>query len=237
MKHFERYHKPKFSAKEYLLPLMLEYVVLLVCIRLHRLLIYRGPLLGEAILVGDELSAPTVGRLVFCILSFAAAVCLTALASRKAKLGEVTVPFVCGSFAGTFFWQSLGEDAWNFAIDGVNFVQLESVSVFPLVIVTILFLIYAARNHALDWGIWCTLSAFLVNWWGHYVTLGSYPFVSGWFEEGLWVRNVSVLSGVPLLLVSLYLSLCSAKDTKGRIFSAILTYAATGILAFGMIEG
>lgn len=237
MKHFELYHKPRFSAREYLLPLILEYVVLLSCIRLHRIFIYRGALLGEQVMVGDEMASPTTGRLAFCILSFVAAVVLSVLASRKAKAGDVYVPFLFGSFAGTFFWQSLGEDAWNFAVDGVHFMQFESVSVFPLVPVTILFLIYAVRNEILDWGIWCVLFSFLTNWWGHYVMLGTYPFVSAFFEEAAWNRGIATVSGILLLLAGVYLSLCSAKDCKGRVFSAILTYAATGILAFGMMEG
>lgn len=237
MKHFELYHKPRFSAKEYLLPLILEYVVLLSCIRLHRLFIYRGALLNEPVLVGDEMTSPTVGRLVFCLLSFLAAVVLSVLASRKAKAGDVYVPFLFGSFAGTFLWQSLGEDAWNFSVDGVHFIQFESISVFPLVQVVILLLIYAARNDVLDWGIWCTVFSFLTNWWGHYVMLGFYPFVSAFFEEAAWNRGISSVVGILLLAVSLYLCLCSAKDCKGRIFSAMVTYAATGILAFGLMEG
>lgn len=237
MNHFELYHKPRFSAKEYLVPLLLEYVVLLSCIRLHRLFIYRGPLLSDPVMVGDELSAPTAGRLAFCILSFVAAVVLAVLASRKAKAGDSYVPFLFGSFAGTFLWQSLGEDAWNFAVDGVHFIQFESVSVFPLVPVVILVLLYAARNDSLDWGIWCTVFSFLTNWWGHYVMLGTYPFVSALFEASAWNRGISFVTSGLLLLTGIYLSLCAAKDCKGRIFAAIVTYAATGILAFGLMEG
>ena len=237
MKHFERYHKPQFSAREYLLPFLLQYVVLLCCIRLHRLFIYRGPLLGEAVLVGDEMSSPTAGRLAFCILSFILGTALAVLASRRAKRGDDLAPYLMGSFAGTFFWQSLGEDAWNFAIGGVNFVQLESVSVFPLFLVTVLFLIYAVRNHVLDWGIWCVVLSFLANWWGHYVMLGTYPFVAAYFEEAVWNKGISTVVGVLLLAAGVYLGLCSAKDKKGRIFAAMVTYIATGVIAFGMMEG
>ena len=67
--------------------------------------------------------------------------------------------------------------------------------------------------------------------------LGLYPFVSAFFEESAWNRGISSVVGIPLLLVGLYLCLCSAKDCKGKIFSAIVTFAATGVLAFGMIEG
>lgn len=235
MKHFELYHKPEFSARQYLIPLVLEYVVLLSCISFHRIFIHLGPMLGESVLVGDELSSPTAGRLAFCILAFLAAIVLSVLASRKARADNVYVPFLFGSFAGTFLWQSLGEDAWNFAVGGVNFVQLESVSVLPLVLAVIPLLIYAARNESLDWGIWCVLFSFLTNWWGHYITLGTYPLVSASFEETVWMHLVSAVVGVLLLLAGLYLGLCSAKDIKGRIFGAAVTYVATGVLAFGLM--
>lgn len=236
MKHFELYHKPHFSAKEYLLPFLLQYVVLLVCIRLHRLFIYRGPLVGEAVMVGDEMSSPTAGRLAFCILSFILGTVLTILASRKSKQGSDYLPYLLGSFAGTFFWQSIGEDAWNFAIGGVNFIQFESVSVFPIFLVTVLFLVYAVRNEVLDWGIWCTLFAFLANWWGHYVMLGTYPFVTAYFEEAVWNRGISSVTGILLLLAGIYLGVFSAKDRKGRLFAAMVTYIATGVIAFGLME-
>ena len=102
MKHFELYHKPRFSAREYLIPLVLEYVVLLSCICFHRLFIHRGVLLGEPVIVGDDMTSPTVGRLAFCILAFLAAAVLSVLASRKAKAGDIYIPFLYGTFAGTF---------------------------------------------------------------------------------------------------------------------------------------
>lgn len=237
MKHFELYHKPQFSVREYLIPLVLEYVVLLSCISFHRIFIHMGGLVSEPVMVGDEMTDPTAGRLVFCIIAFVVAAVLGVISSREAKKGNVYIPFLYGSFAGTFLWQSLGEDAWNFAVDGVNFAQLESVSVFPLVPAAILFLVYAAKNDILDWGIWCAVFSFLTNWWGHYVMLGTYPFVSAFFEEAAWNHGVSAVVGVVLLVAGLYLGLCSAKDCKGKIFSAIMTFAATGVLAFGMIEG
>lgn len=39
MNHFETYHKPQFSVKEYLLPFLAQYLILMVCIMLHRLFI------------------------------------------------------------------------------------------------------------------------------------------------------------------------------------------------------
>ena len=88
MNHFEKYHKPQFSAKEYFLPFLSQYLILTVCILLHRLFINRGELIGLAVMVGDEMSSPTAGRFAFCILAFVAAVVLAAVASSKAKAGK-----------------------------------------------------------------------------------------------------------------------------------------------------
>ena len=63
MNHFEKYHKPQFSAKEYFLPFLSQYLILTVCILLHRLFINRGELIGLAVMVGDEMSSPTAGVL------------------------------------------------------------------------------------------------------------------------------------------------------------------------------
>lgn len=237
MNHFETYHKPQFSVKEYLLPFLAQYLILMVCIMLHRLFIGHGPLLGPEVLVGDEMSSPTAGRLVFCILAFVLAVVLTGIASKKAKAGAEYIPFFLGLFAGTFLWQSIGEDLWNFSVNGVNFVQLGSVSVFPIFVITVLFVIYAVRNETLDWGVWCALFGFLCNWLGHYVMLGTYPFVAAYFEESAWNQGIAYVSGAVLAVFGIYLGVCSAKDRKGRLFASIVTYIATGVIAFGMMEG
>ena len=237
MNHFEKYHKPQFSAKEYFLPFLSQYLILAVCILLHRLFINRGEFIGPAVMVGDEMSSPTAGRFAFCILAFVAAVALAAVASGKAKAGKEYAPFFMGLFAGTFLWQSIGEDLWNFSVNGVNFVQLESVSVFPIFVITLLFVIYAAKNHVLDFGMWCALLGFLCNWAGHYVMLGTYPFVAAYFEEAVWNRGIAYISGAVLGVIGIYLGVCAAKDRKGRLFAAIITYIATGIIAFGMMVG
>ncbi len=237
MNHFEKYHKPQFSVKEYFLPFLSQYLILAVCILLHRLFINRGGLICPEVLVGDEMSSPTAGRLVFCVIAFVAAVVLAAAASRKAKEGKEYAPFFMGLFAGTFLWQSIGEDLWNFSVNGVNFVQLESVSVFPIFVITLLFVCYAVKNHVLDFGMWCALLGFLCNWAGHYVMLGTYPFVAAYFEEAAWNQGIAYSSGAILGVVGIYLGVCAAKDRKGRLFAAIVTYIATGIIAFGMMEG
>ena len=237
MKHFEKYHKPQFSVKEYLFPLLAQYVILLVCINLHRLFVSKGAYVCAKAMVGDEMSSPTAGRLIFCCLTFAGAVLLTISASRIAKKGQEYLPFFLGLLAGTFLWQSIGEDLWNFSVNGMNFVQFENISTLPVFILTILFMIYAAKNHALDWGVWCSLLGFMCNWLGHYVMTATYPFVAAHFEESAWNRGIACVCGSALILLGIYLGVFSAKDRKGRLLASIVTYIATGIIAFGIIDG
>lgn len=237
LKHFTKYHQPEFSIKDFLLPFCAQYLILLACMMLHRLVVDKGSLLCASAMVGDEMSSPTVGRLIYCLIAFLAAVGLTALASRKAKEGKEYLPFFLGLTAGTFFWQSLGEDSWHFSINDTNFIQFESISVFPVFVLTCLFVVYAVRNSVLNWGVWCALLGFLCNWWGHYIMLGTYPFVAAYFEESVWNKGVAQIAGGILLAIGIYLELFSAKDRKGRLLASILTYISTGIIIFGTMEG
>ena len=234
--HFTIYHKPEFSAKDYLLPFFAQYLILLVCMMLHRLVVGKGGFLCPAVMVGDEMSSPTIGRLFYCLAAFLAAVLLSALASHESKSGKEYAPFFLGLTAGTFFWQSLGEDIWHFSINGVNFIQFESISVLPIFVLTCLFVGYAIHNSVLNWGLWCSLLGFLCNWWGHYVMLGTYPFVAAYFEESVWNKGVAQILGGILLIIGIYLGLFSAKDRKGRLLASILTYISTGIIIFGTME-
>ena len=67
--------------------------------------------------------------------------------------------------------------------------------------------------------------------------LGTYPFATAYFEEAVWNRGIAYVSGGILALAGIYLGVCSAKDRKGRLFASIVTYIATGIIAFGIMEG
>ena len=67
--------------------------------------------------------------------------------------------------------------------------------------------------------------------------LGTYPFVAAYFEESAWNQGIAYVSGAVLAVFGIYLGVCSAKDRKGRLFASIVTYIATGVIAFGMMEG
>lgn len=231
----ERKTRKTQIVKEYLLPFLGQFAVLVVCIGLHRLFVGRGGPLGVPELVGDEMSSPTVGRLIYAILSCVLFLILTILASKQAKTGKEIQPFWLGMFAGTFLWQSIGEDLWHFTLDGVHFVQLESIAVLPFVILFLLLLIYTLRNQALDWGILCTMLSFACNWLGHYVMLGSYPFVSAFVDEKTWYALSGCVVGALALLVGIYCGVKKADSRRQRLLAAVLTYIAVGVIAFGLI--
>lgn len=88
MNHFEKYHNPQFSVKEYFLPFLAQYVILLACIKFHRLFIGKGAYIEAEAMVGDEMSSPTTGRLAYCLMAFAVVLLLTVTASKMAKKGS-----------------------------------------------------------------------------------------------------------------------------------------------------
>jgi len=228
----------KFEKKEkltyFLLPFLIQFGVLGVCIPLHRIFIHIGPFLGETELIGMEMTNPTAGRLIFGILAFIAFIILTLFASQKAKKGSELFSFVLGMFAGVFLWQSIGEDLCNFSVNGIHFVSLESITVLPLVILFLLAMAYFWKTESLNWGVCCSMLSFSVNWLGHYVLVGVYPLASGLCDINLWCRCVGITLGPVLFVISLILGLGKGKKSKERMRAAILAYYSIVVLVFGM---
>ena len=52
MNHFEKYHSPQFSVKEYFLPFLSQYLILIICILLHRVFIGKGELICPVVMEG-----------------------------------------------------------------------------------------------------------------------------------------------------------------------------------------
>lgn len=222
---------------DYLLNIVLELIILFGLMGFCALFIYRGDLVGESKFIGDEMSSPTSGRLVFLILSFILALILCITASKFAKADKDIPAFWCGYASGIFLWQSLGEEAWHFSVGGINFVKLESVSSFPVVILFVALIIYAYRHRSFDWGIWCMIFSFACNWLGHYVTVGIYPFVEKLFDSHTWNVCAGSIGGGIMFIFSIYYLLTHADTRKGRMFASMLTYISIGITALSIIDG
>ncbi len=223
--------------REYLIPLLLEYLIMGVLIFCHRTIRNFGVLLAEPKLVGDEMSSPTMGRFVYAVVSFLLFAVFTKLGSNAAKKDKDLCSFWFGFTAGVLLWQSVGESFWHFAVGGINFVVLENITSFPLAVLFVMLMIYGKRHHSFDWGVWCMLLSFACNWIGHYITIGIYPFVEPYIASRPWNVWVSVIFGGLLTIYSFQFLLFRAKTTKGRMLASMMTYIALAIIFFGIAEG
>ena len=228
---------PRELLLEYFLPLVSEFVILILCILPFRLVKELGPLLEEPSFVGRELTKPTAGRLAFGILAIVLWFVFSYVASRAASRDKHYVSSFFGFAAGILLWQFIGEISWHYSIGGVHFVPFESVTTFPVACLFILLLIYGKRHHSFDWGVWCMLLSFAFNWMGHYVMEGTYPFVASLVDQHTWYVRAAVVSGVCGFVFSILFLLFRVKTRRGRILASMLTYISIGVLAFGLMEG
>lgn len=225
----------KEIVKECFVPFLLELLILGVMIGIFYLFINSGPLLQEPKMVGDEMSSPTLGRLVYLFISFFAFIVLAILASKSSKKGNDTKAFWCGYIAGIALWQSIGEAVWHFSVGGINFTPLENVTTFPIAVVICMLFIYGKKNHSFDWGIFILFVSFMCNWMGHYITIGIYPFFSLLIDRKTWILVMSLIVGIIALVLSIKFLLFRAKTKRGRMVASLFIYISIAIIVFGII--
>ena len=242
MKGFEEYSKhirstPKEIGREYFLPLLAEFGILILCMFSFSLFVKLGHMIQEPSLVGDDLTSPTVGRLAFGLFVLVLWLVFSWLASNAAKKDKHYSSSFLGFAAGILLWQFIGEISWHYSIGGVHFVPFESVTTFPLACLFILLMLYGKKHHSFDWGIWCMLLSFAFNWMGHYVMEGTYPFVASLVDQHTWYVGASLVSGICGLVYSIVFLLFRVRTRRGRILASMMTYISLGVIAFGLIEG
>ena len=242
MKAFENYSIHIRSTRrellfEYLLPLLVEFLILTVCILSFYLFYELGPMIEEPALVGEALTKPTAGRLAFGIAALVFWFVFTFIASKSAKKDKHYASSFFGFTAGILLWQFIGEISWHYSIDGVHFVPVENVTIFPFACLFILLLIYGQKHHSFDWGVWCMLLSFAFNWMGHYVMEGTYPFVASMVDQHTWYVGASLVSGICGFIYSIVFLLFRAKTRRGRLLASMLTYISVAVIAFGIMEG
>lgn len=221
----------------FFIPIFIQIGVICISMVLHRLFIGRGEFVCPQTTIGESITLPTMGRMVYMIIATVLFIVTSYFASKYAKLDRTYLPFILGMFSGTFLWQSIGEDCWHFSIDGTNLVQLETVSVLPLFILYVLFLIYLFKKCKLNWGVWCTIMAFSVNWGGHYVLEGFAPIFAGIISPNTYMKIVGLGLGSVILVFSIVKGLKKDSPEKLRIQASVLFFFAMAIIAFSFIEG
>lgn len=222
---------------DYLLSIVIELVLLFALMGFCSLFIYKGALIGETKQIGDEMSSPTSGRLIYFVLSFVLAAATCAAASVLAKKGKDVPAFWLGFASGIFLWQSVGEEAWHFAVGGINFVKLESIASLPVIILFAVLMVYAYRHRCFNWGLWITAVSFACNWIGHYITVGLYPFVEKLLPARTWNVWAGSAGGVIVFVLSIVYLVKHSGTRKGRMFASVLTFIAIGIVSLSLIDG
>ena len=232
------------KIKDYLIPVLLQFAALFLFMSVHRVFIGKGKLILESVTVGDEVTSPTMGRLIYMIIAFIMFMVMAVIANRCSKSKDrknVVAGFWAGIVSGTFLWQSLGEDSWHFGVNTeeglVNISQMESISVVFIMIVFLIFLFYVIKQNALSFGVEMTICSFLCNWLSHYVILASYPFVHKLFEERTWIILSGCIIGGLLFVGSIVYVFKKADNIKKLLLCSTFTYIGIGMITLSIMEG
>ena len=122
----------KEIVHEYFLPLLAEFLILILCMICFAAFVKIGPMIQEPEMLGEEMSKPTAGRLAYGVLSLILWYVCSCIASKAADKEKHYTSSLIGFLAGILLRQCIGEISWHFSVDGVHFVPLESVTTFPL---------------------------------------------------------------------------------------------------------
>ena len=181
---------------------------------------------------------PNPMRLVFMLVGFVLSFVLAFVADRKGKKEKILPSFFWGYAGGTLLWQSVGECAWHFSIQGEDYLMcfphIEGASAIFMVIITTILLVYCYKRKAFSWGVWVFVLSFVGNWFGHFVLIGTYPMVHTLMAEEAWFKGAGAILGTLTCVGALLLNIFAAKDTKARLCSCLMLYFGIGIIVTGV---
>lgn len=181
---------------------------------------------------------PNPMRMAFMLTGFIIAFVLAYFADRKGKDGKVLSSFFTGYAGGTLLWQSVGECAWHFSIEGEDYLMcfphIEGASAIFMVVMTTILLVYCFRRQAFSWGVWVFVLSFVGNWFGHFILIGTYPLVHTMLEEDVWFKGAGAVLGILTCLGAILLGVHAARDTKARLCCALMLYFGIGIIVTGV---
>ena len=231
----------RILAKETILPLGGILGITVVLVSIFALCIHFGGGMEPVIPIhvdDGETVDPNPLRLAFMVSAFIAAFVLAVVADRKGRQGRVFPAFWFGYAAGTLLWQSMGECAWHFSIKAdeylMCFPHIEGASAIFMVILTRILLVYCYKRQAFTWGVWVFVLAFVGNWFGHFVLIGTYPIVHFLMDEEVWYRGAGAIVGSLVCIGALFLSAYAARDTKARLCCCLMLYFGIGIIVTGV---
>lgn len=235
--NFTKFHKPeKKLVIAFLLALLVQVIAFGIACPLHSVFSHMGPLLQEVVDVGGEKSEPTLGRLIFGIVTFVLGIGMVFLSHFMNKKNKELLSFGFAFFAGVLLWQSIGECLWHFQIGGIQIGRIETIESLPLVIIFVILLVVIGFFENKNFAIWVCALSFACNWLGHYITIGLYPIVSSGIQWIPWAYTMSGVVGGLATIGGLLLSLFFPKTKKGAYLASMLFFIGLGIIFFGFTE-
>lgn len=245
MEHFRFSNKAVTSGRELvregLLPLGGIIAITGVLVALFAVCIHFGAGMEPVVPIhvdDGETVDPNPLRLAFMLTALVAAFPFARIADRKGKAGKTLSAFFFGYAGGTMLWQSMGECAWHFSIEGEDYLMcfphIEGASAVFMVIITTILLIYCYRRQAFSWGVWVFVLSFIGNWFGHFIMIGTYPLVHSLMEEEVWFKGAGAIIGGLSCLGAILTDIFAARDTKARLCCCLMFYFGIGIIITGV---
>lgn len=245
MKHFAWSDKPVATSreiiKEGILPMGGILVITAVLVGVFALCLYLGSGMEPVIPIhvdDGETVDPNPMRMAFMLAGFILSFVLASVADRKGKMGKVLPAFFWGYAGGTLLWQSVGECAWHFSIEGEDYLMcfphIEGASAIFMVVITTILLAYCHKRRAFTWGVWVFVLSFVGNWFGHFILIGTYPMIHALMEEETWFKGAGAVLGGLACLGALLLNTFAARDTKARLCCCLMLYFGVGIIVTGV---
>jgi len=230
----------KWVLKEYIIPFLIMLAITGAGIAVFMFVIGLGNIIAPVNQVGEELTKPTLGRLVYVIVSLAATFLCAVCAAKCATKDKIFHAFYIGFTAGMLLWQSIGEGAWHFGYmvedNYINFFRIESSGSLFLVISFAALTAYMMKSRVMNFGVLCNVLSFISNWYGHFVSEGTYPYVAEFFSVSTWYAVSGLTVGIILTAAAILLPIFKFKDTRGHLLCSMLLYIGISIMAFGFIE-
>lgn len=240
----ERKETMLLGFKQGLIPLFIQFAFCAICVLFFVFVIANDalPKLSSVpvVLIGDELSDPSLFRLIYMIFCFPAIIFLLIWAG---KIKQSRFAFWPAFVAGIMLWQMIGECSWHFGLwvgpqnDAVfvNFPRIESVEGLFIIILLLPLYILCLKKKCLSFVLQIFILTFLANWIGHYLTMGIAPMWSWSFypTPARWPKLAGFLFGLHGGLMLIYRLLFKAKTEEERLTLSILLYGFIGLFLSG----
>ncbi|MBR2787376.1 MAG: hypothetical protein IKD76_07890 [Clostridia bacterium] len=239
----------KTGLKNGIVPFIIMCTTMVLSIVLFRIFrAMNGTVIQEVSEVAGEETNPTVGRLIYCGLSFVLSFILVTTAHRlyKKNKDSLILPWTLAVTGGTMLWQSIGESLWHFGLTIVNdegeasfanFPRIECMQGLPFIILTII--LFFTMHKELGFAVTSWLAAFIGNWFGHIIMIGTYPIALalGYTSDMVsWYRTVGIVSSITFGITGLVLMFGNTKRETKYLASTCL-FIAYGSLVYGVILG